>query len=168
MKDKLAAWGLQALALLCVFLFPIRHYLIGVGVLVFADFVVGAWASVKRGERLKSRRMRETVGKLLAYQVAVITGFILDGLIGIPDAFVARCISGFIALTEAKSIFENLGSITGLDFWSIVLDRLKPALNNEKEMQMLNRNGGGSVTTTVTATKTTETAVSTTPAEPKQ
>jgi phage-related holin len=138
-KHKVADWGLQLLALFLAFVGPIHHYLIGVGVLVIGDFVVGAWASVKKGQKLTSRRMRETVSKMLAYQLAIIIGFVLDGLIGIPDAMVARVISGFIGLTEAKSIFENLATITGLDFWAVIMEKLKPALNADKEVQELEK-----------------------------
>ncbi len=45
--------------------------------------------------------------------------------LGIP---LMKAIAGFIAVAEVKSIFENLGQITGLDFWTALRERLQPAV----------------------------------------
>lgn len=141
MKAKALHYALDLLAIASAFLAPVRGYMGAIGFLVAADFVAGTWASLKHGQQIQSRRMRETITKSLAYELAIVVGFVLDGIVGLPDAMIARVVAGFIGLTEAKSIFENLGNITGIDFWAALMDKLKPRLNADKLEQ--SRTTGG-------------------------
>lgn len=128
--------------------------MLAVGTLVMADFVAGIWASAKRKQKITSRRMRETVSKSIAYQMAIIIGFILDGLIGTTDVFIARVIAALIGLVEAKSVFESLTAITGLDFWAVIMEKIKPTLNDAKEVEVLEALPPPPVVTTTTVTTT--------------
>ena len=48
-------------------------------------------------------------------------------------------VSGFIASTEFKSILENVASITGINLWDKIKDRLNGWLGNDKPNE---QNGG--------------------------
>ena len=163
MKTRAVQLLVEGLALLGVFLAPIHGLMLAVGALVMADFGAGIWASVKRGQRVTSRRMRETVSKSIAYQAAIIVGFILDGLIGTTDVFIARVIAALIGLVEAKSVFESLTAITGLDFWAVIMEKIKPTLNDAKEVEVLEEAAPVPAPVVTTTTITTSSPVDATP-----
>lgn len=118
--DFLSKSSLLVLALLA----PIKSTMIAAGVLIAVDLACGIWRAVKSGEPITSNGIRRTITKLVAYQMAIVTAFIMEKymLDFIP---VVKAVSGLIAITEAKSIFENLKVITGVDFLSLVLEKLQ-------------------------------------------
>jgi hypothetical protein len=63
--------------------------------------------------------MSRTIYKALGYQLAVITGFALESLVpgGIP---VAKLCASAIGLVEAKSIYESVQVLTGLNLKGIL------------------------------------------------
>lgn len=109
---------------LVAFLAPIHTFMIAVGVLITFDLISGIWRAIKKGERVTSKGFRRTITKMVAYQAAVITAFLLESVF-IGDLIpVVRIVSGFIAITECKSIYENLSIISGLDFWTLIKEQL--------------------------------------------
>ena len=105
------------------FFAPVHIIMSVVGGLLVFDFITGIWASLKRGESISSRRMSRTVGKAVLYQLAIISAFLLEVGIGgvIP---VAKLVAGVIALTEGKSLVENLNTISGTNLFKVVLDKI--------------------------------------------
>jgi len=67
--------------------------------------------------------MGRTVAKAVMYQIAVITGFLLETALGglIP---VSKLVLGCIALVEGVSLFENLNTISGTNLFKVVLDKI--------------------------------------------
>lgn len=124
-------WILGVLSCLLAFLAPAQDALFAILVFIVVDLVVGIWASMKRGEKFISWKLRHTITRKIApYFVAVLVAMhfehhFLAGtwLEGIP---LMKSISTFVALSELKSIFERLGEITGLDFWAFFKERLQP------------------------------------------
>jgi len=107
-----------------LFLVPIQATMLSIGVLVLLDLITGLWAAHKNGEVITSQGIRRTVSKTLAYQMAVIASFIMEQqfLMGIP---VVRVVSGLIAVTEFKSLMENITKITGLDFMKEMIGKFQ-------------------------------------------
>lgn len=121
--------ALQVLAkfftLLLVFIAPIQSVMLATGALVFADMVTGIWAAVKEKKQLTSFKLRRTITKTLAYLAALVVGFIIEKYMLSESVPIVKTISGLVALTEGKSIFENLYRITGINFWQMILDKLQ-------------------------------------------
>jgi len=110
------------LKFLLLFLTPIAPLLLVVGVSVFADTWFGRRAARHLKEDVTSKKTRDgLVPKLIGYQVAVITMFILDKYAineimaqYIPFAFLATKITGgFLIWIEWSSINENYKKIHG-------------------------------------------------------
>lgn len=120
MKEWLSKILLVSIAALA----PIHAVIISIGVLVGADMLTGVWAAYKRGESIKSAGLRRTVSKLLIYQVAVITGFIVQQYLAGDIIPIVKIIGGVIGLVELKSILENANSISGTDLFKMILERL--------------------------------------------
>ncbi len=110
-------------ALLLVITLPIRPALIAATVLTLADFISGLWASLKEKKKITSSGMRRTVIKILAYYSAIIVAFVLETYL-MQELPVVKVVTGLIGLTEAKSFFENLNRITGIDFWGEIISKL--------------------------------------------
>ena len=115
---------------LLVFTRPAHEAMLAVVVMVAADLVAGVWAAKKRGEKITSYELRRTITtKIMPYQFAILCSWLVEQqfLGAIP---LMKATAGFIAVAEMKSIFENLGQITGLDFWTFIKEKLQPALRN--------------------------------------
>lgn len=98
--------------------------LIACGALVIADMITGVMAAVKRHETINSAEMRRSLSKMVVYQIAIISAFVLekymlDGLIP-----VSKVVSGVIGMVEFKSVLENVSTIAGQDVVSLVIEKL--------------------------------------------
>jgi DNA-binding ferritin-like protein (Dps family) len=115
----------SVLIVLAGILAPAEALLISVGFLIFADFFTGIWAAKKRGEVItKSAGWRRSITKMTVYQVAVISGFLVETYM--LDSFipVSKIVASVIGLVELKSILENANSILGQDLFKTVLSKL--------------------------------------------
>jgi hypothetical protein len=107
-------WFLAGLA---VFL-PIKELMLTIGFLVASDMVVGIWKALKLKQRIRSRRMSDTVTKLLLYQIAIMSGFLIETFIIAELIPITKLVATVIAVIEFKSIVESIESVTGKDLWS--------------------------------------------------
>jgi hypothetical protein len=105
------------LASLAVFL-PIKELMLTIGFLVGADMVVGIWKALKLKQRIRSRRMSDTITKLLLYQIAIMSGFLIETFIISELIPITKLVATVVAVIEFKSIIESIESVTGKDLWS--------------------------------------------------
>jgi hypothetical protein len=105
------------LACMSIFL-PIRELMLTIGFLVGADMVVGIWKALKTGQKIRSRRMSDTVTKMLLYQLAIVSGFLIEKYIITDILPIAKLIGSVIAIIEFKSIVESIESVTGQNLWT--------------------------------------------------
>ena len=118
MKELLFLKGkFWLLASLAVFL-PIKELMLTIGFLVAADMVVGIWKALKLKQRIRSRRMSDTITKLLLYQIAIMSGFLIESFIIAELIPITKLVATVIAVIEFKSIIESIESVTGKDLWS--------------------------------------------------
>ena len=118
MKELLFLKGkFWLLASLAVFL-PIKELMLTIGFLVGADMVVGIWKALKLKQRIRSRRMSDTITKLLLYQIAIMSGFLIETFIISELIPITKLVATVIAVIEFKSIIESIESVTGKDLWS--------------------------------------------------
>ena len=129
MKELLFLKGkFWLLASLAVFL-PIKELMLTIGFLVAADMVVGIWKALKLKQRIRSRRMSDTITKLLLYQIAIMSGFLIESFIIAELIPITKLVATVIAVIEFKSIIESIESVTGKDLWS----KLKTIIGRKSE-----------------------------------
>lgn len=132
MNNKILSYIHSIFAVVIAFFAPIHQLMFLTGVLLVIDFITGIWAAKKRGEPITSKAMKRSVNKFLAYQLLLITAFIIQDYftvnLGIP--FVKLC-SSLLGLTELKSIAENLKFITGLDILKVLVGKVKDAIKEK-------------------------------------
>lgn len=120
MKDKLIALGLSIVAVFA----PIQAMIITTGVLIGADLIVGIWAASKQGHPITSAGIRRTVTKMFIYETALLLGFLAEHYL-LSDLLPAtKIVSGMIGITELKSIYENLNTISGSDLLKTAIAKL--------------------------------------------
>ncbi len=105
---------------------PIHTIMYVVGALVLTDFVAGVSKALRLKQPITSRRMRATIGKTIAYQVAILVGFAMDHLAATEGLVCTRAIAVLVGLTECKSLDESLKDVTGFSIWEALVSKLKP------------------------------------------
>jgi len=127
MIDLITKIGLAVLAILA----PIQTAILGVGFLIVADLITGIVAAYKRGEPIRSERLKNTAVKMLVYNLLLTSSFIAETYLTpwIPFTNVAL---SFLAIIEVKSLGENFQSITGISFVTYLKSYLNNKLNAPK------------------------------------
>jgi len=121
-------WQTKLIVAVITVMTPIAPVIFTVVGLVIADFVTGVYASVKVNERITSRRMSETVSKLILMSIGIISAYFAETYI-IPEVPLVKVLAGFVALVELQSIFENAFKATGKD----VFKNLKEIISRKRE-----------------------------------
>lgn len=121
LKNK---WLVPAVVACVAYLSPIHAMLVVVGFLIFGDMVLGVWAAVKRGEEIRSSRLRDTVSKMFIYHLVLILGFLVQ-----KDMFndlipVVKLSATVIGMVEIKSVFENASEILGRPIFKDLISKL--------------------------------------------
>ena len=132
MSDVLTTIKALALATFTV-LAPVHAMMVSVGVLIVADLATGIWAAKKRGEQIKSARIRDSITKMVIFQVAVITAFVMENFLLEGTIPVTKIVAAAIAFSEGKSLFENINTITGKDVFGMLIDKLGSKNKEEKK-----------------------------------
>ena len=123
MRNWLMGIVLSGIAVLA----PIKPMLMTAMILLLIDLITGIWAALKRQEKIESAKLGRSITKFFLYNLAIITGFLMETYMSIDFIPLVKISCALIALTEGKSIFENISSITGVNF----LDKLKSHLNKK-------------------------------------
>jgi len=122
-----AVWGGYFAAILgwaMSVILPIKDFLIITSALVVLDLITGIVAAKKRKEEIRSRSLMRTTIKLLLYYSAILA---TEGVqVVFAEKIPITYITAFtIALTELKSILENVDAGTGSRLAKMIIDKLK-------------------------------------------
>lgn len=128
---KLGVW-------LGAILVPLYDVLGAVLVLVVIDFLTGIGAALKTKEGLSSKKLINTVNKFLFYSLTLLAAHVVELKIT-PALPWLQVVSGFIALTELRSVFENFNRIFGLNVWEYVKTLIKQTKFGEDLLRNLSK-----------------------------
>lgn len=122
MVDRLRALSLSILAILA----PLHTVLLTVLALVVLDLITGLAASIKRGDKIESGKLKRTVVKLIMYEVcAIMSYYVGENLFG-PELPLLKIATTMIGITEVKSVFENISVITGSPVFTSISSLISP------------------------------------------
>ncbi len=101
-------------AVLLAFLSPLQPILYSVLFLILVDAITGIIAARHQKETITSSKLSRTISKIMVYLVTIIVVDITNKyLLFGPDAIpLEGLVTGYIALTELKSIIENLDKMS--------------------------------------------------------
>lgn len=128
MKEWIIAIALGAVA----FLAPVQSIMLAAGFMIFVDTLTGIWRSLKAGHRLSSNKLGTTLSKLVLYQVLIVTALVMEKIL-VPLVPVVSLVAAAIAAREGLSVFENISSITGVDFLTLLKEKLSPVKKEEEK-----------------------------------
>jgi uncharacterized membrane protein len=121
-----AVWGgyfAAILGWLTSVLLPIRDFLVITSALVFLDLVTGVLAAKRRNEKIRSRALMRTTVKLLLYYSAILATHGVE--VTFAEKIPLTYITAFtIAVTELKSLLENVDAGTGSRLAKMIVDKL--------------------------------------------
>ena len=109
---------------------PIHDAMITCGVLIVMDLIMGIVASRKLGEKIESKKLKNTVVKMLVYQLLIVSAFITEKYM-IDFFSLTKITLAFVAIVEFTSLAENFQKITGLPFVKYLTKYINNLLNKE-------------------------------------
>jgi len=120
------------LSLLAVFA-PVIPILLTIGALIMIDFVVGIYRAHKMKEVITSRKMGNTISKMLLYQLTILSLFLFETYIIGPILPLTKIGAGLIAVTELKSIDESVEKMTGVGIWKRMVKIIRRGESQTKD-----------------------------------
>lgn len=130
MKQYIINLTLAAIAVIS----PIKEALLVVGFLIAADLILGIYAAIKNDIKIESRKLKHTVVKILVYQIVIISAFLCENYLAKAIPFINITL-GYIAITEFKSIAENMGKINKQNFLKYLKTYINDRLNIKNDEQ---------------------------------
>jgi hypothetical protein len=101
---------------------------------VILDFFTGIWAAKKRGEKIRSHVMRNSVVKLLCYCLTILFCFVVQNEVFVWEwAKLVNLSTALIILSELKSILENFGDITENKIFNNIFKAITSLFNKKNE-----------------------------------
>lgn len=124
-----------------LFFAPITGLMLAVGAAIILDTFFGIYRAIKvKGWKfITSRRLSDTISKMLLYQMCIICLYVIDFFIlseffqkwfSISFFFTKLC-AILLIFIESVSIKENFEKATGLDVWNLI----KKALGRANEIK---------------------------------
>jgi hypothetical protein len=105
------------------FIMSVATFLSFTLVIVLVDLYTGRMAAKHRGEAIKSSGYRQSVKKYVLYMIGILISELFIRVFSLPIPL-TYMVAGVVALTEIKSIFENIETVTGVDLWGYVGERI--------------------------------------------
>jgi phage-related holin len=130
MKQYIINLTLAAIAVIS----PIKEALLVVGFLIAVDLILGIYAAIKNDIKIESRKLKHTVVKILVYQIVIISAFLCENYLAKAIPFINITL-GYIAITEFKSIAENMGKINKQNFLKYLKTYINDRLNIKNDEQ---------------------------------
>ena len=105
------------------FIMSVATFLSFTLIIVLVDLYTGRMAAKHRGEAIKSSGYRQSVKKYVLYMLGILISELFIRVFSLPIPL-TYMVAGVVALTEIKSIFENIETVTGVDLWGYVGEKL--------------------------------------------
>ena len=105
------------------FIMSVATFLSFTLIIVLVDLYTGRMAAKHRGEAIKSSGYRQSVKKYVLYMIGILISELFIRVFSLPIPL-TYMVAGVVALTEIKSIFENIETVTGVDLWGYVGEKI--------------------------------------------
>lgn len=111
---------------------PLNATMIVISLLVLLDLGAGIYKAYKKSIPISSKRMGHTISKIVFYNIAIISAYLIELYIIGSTVHLTKVVSSVIALVEFKSILENVSEIVGFDLLKKVMEVLKRKYSKEE------------------------------------
>ena len=137
-------WGIMTnkiiyfIGFLLVYFAPIQEAMLTVGALIIIDFIFGIIAAYKTNERISSKRMGQTIIKMLVYQLLIVSSYLVGKTL-VTILPMTEITLSFIGMVELFSIGESFNRITGLPFLKYIKGVFINQMKNQDLRDLLNK-----------------------------
>lgn len=118
-----------------IYLVPTYEMIGVIQFLLAIDFVTGIWKAKKSNEVLTSKRMADSITKVILYAVGVVVMYVLQHHIAKDLVNVMFLFAALVCTRETKSIIENIEIITNTKIWFFIKEQvlsITKKIKNEK------------------------------------
>lgn len=115
LQDMFQLWNVKIFLGVILTLFaPVQTSIIIVFIMILLDAITGIWCAMK-SKRFNSRTLKKNLKKVVIYSACILTIRLVEvgALTGFETTILTQFMAGFLIITEAISILENL-TILGL------------------------------------------------------
>lgn len=81
--------------------------------MVIIDFITGIWKAIKTKEKVTSKKLGNTIEKMVLYMIGIIASYVLQDHIGVEIIKLTWVFVTLIITREYLSIIENIEILTG-------------------------------------------------------
>lgn len=116
------------------YLLPVHSVILIMVFMVMIDFTTGIWRALKDRNSITSKKLGDTIEKMILYMVGIIVSFVLQNHININGFNIMWLFGTLIITREYVSVIENIEGITGTKMvYSIrkYIDRIFPDVKDE-------------------------------------
>lgn len=92
---------------------------------IICDFIFGIYRAHKAKEQITSRKMAQTLPKLLLYNIIIIALFLVDKYVMNTGIGLEKVACSLMLLVEMKSVDESFKTIFGYSLWNRLVDSIE-------------------------------------------
>lgn len=123
--EELKQKGMELLMAGLSVILGIKPILITMTFLLVVDMITGIIASSKRGEKITSKKLSNTITKIFLYNVVIISSFLIQSYVITDFHYLVEIVAGILCIIEFYSLVENMSDITGLNIFNVIKNLLK-------------------------------------------
>lgn len=113
---------------------PVIPLILTVYFLATTDFVLAIYRAWKKDPHcITSRKMGNTIGKLMIYTLTILALFLLEKYVLGSALPITKVVVGLISLVELKSIDETFKSLLGYSFYSKLIKMIRRGESDTKD-----------------------------------
>ena len=125
MKNWFSEHLVSLLIVIVGVLSPVIPLVLTVGFLVVADFIFAIYKAYKLKEPITSRKMGNSVSKMVLYTIAILSVFFLEVYVLDKVLPISKIAAGLISVVEIKSLDESFKKLFNWSLW----DKMKAILD---------------------------------------
>jgi hypothetical protein len=104
---------------------PVAPIIYTLTFVIICDFLFGLYRAYKCREEITSRKMAQTLPKLLLYNIIIIALFLVDKYVMNTGIGLEKVAATLMILIEMKSVDESFKIIFGYSLWNKVIDSIE-------------------------------------------
>jgi hypothetical protein len=104
---------------------PVSAILYSLTFIIFLDFVFGICKSIKLKDTITSRKMSQSISKVLLYNLLIIGLFVMDRFVMDTGIGLEKVGASLIIIVEMRSIDEHFTKLFGYSLWEKISEQFK-------------------------------------------
>jgi hypothetical protein len=104
---------------------PVSPIIYTLTFVIVCDFIFGIYRAYKAKEEITSRKMAQTLPKLLLYNIIIIALYLTDKYVMQTGIGLEKIACSLMLLVEMKSVDESFKTIFGYSLWQRLIDSIE-------------------------------------------